>query len=144
PSAKLQARVKGSPFDVPAAEPGAPSRVSLAQPDLTALVGAFPLPWSHYVRLLSVEDAFARAFYESVATRGGWSGRQLVRQVSQRWLVGARAGRPGQHAILCAYGPLETKSGYAGKRSQATPRGHGHSPGRTVRPLLTGISQPQG
>ena len=42
----------------------------------------FPLPWSHYVRLLSVEDARARAFYEAEALRGGWSVRQLDRQIS--------------------------------------------------------------
>jgi hypothetical protein len=29
-----------------------------------ALTDRFPLPWSHYVRLLSVEDLNARAFYE--------------------------------------------------------------------------------
>lgn len=42
----------------------------------------FPLPWSHYVRLLSVEDTKARAFYEAEALRGGWSVRQLDRQIS--------------------------------------------------------------
>jgi predicted nuclease of restriction endonuclease-like (RecB) superfamily len=42
----------------------------------------FPLPWSHYVRLLSVKDPQARAFYETEALRGGWSVRQLDRQIS--------------------------------------------------------------
>jgi predicted nuclease of restriction endonuclease-like (RecB) superfamily len=42
----------------------------------------FPLPWSHYVRLLSVKDVQARAFYEAEALRGGWSVRQLDRQIS--------------------------------------------------------------
>jgi predicted nuclease of restriction endonuclease-like (RecB) superfamily len=42
----------------------------------------FPLPWSHYVRLLSVDDPDARAFYEAEALRGGWSVRQLDRQIS--------------------------------------------------------------
>jgi predicted nuclease of restriction endonuclease-like (RecB) superfamily len=42
----------------------------------------FPLPWSHYVRLLSVENPEARAFYEQEALRGGWSVRQLDRQVA--------------------------------------------------------------
>jgi uncharacterized protein DUF1016 len=41
----------------------------------------FPLPWSHYVRLLSVKNQQARSFYESEALRGGWSVRQLDRQV---------------------------------------------------------------
>jgi predicted nuclease of restriction endonuclease-like (RecB) superfamily len=41
----------------------------------------FPLSWSHYVRLLSVEKPHARAFYEAEAIRGGWSVRQLDRQI---------------------------------------------------------------
>lgn len=46
------------------------------------LAEIFPLSWSHYVRLLSVEDLTARAFYEAEAIRGGWSVRQLDRQIS--------------------------------------------------------------
>ena len=42
----------------------------------------FPLPWSHYVRLLSVKNVQARSFYETEALRGGWSVRQLDRQIS--------------------------------------------------------------
>jgi predicted nuclease of restriction endonuclease-like (RecB) superfamily len=42
----------------------------------------FPLPWSHYVRLLSVDNPEARTFYEHEALRGGWSARQLDRQIS--------------------------------------------------------------
>ena len=42
----------------------------------------FPLPWSHYVRLLRMEKPEARAFYEAEALRCGWSVRQLDRQVS--------------------------------------------------------------
>jgi predicted nuclease of restriction endonuclease-like (RecB) superfamily len=49
---------------------------------LEALCHAFPLAWSHYVRLLSVEQPEARKFYETEALRGGWSVRQLDRQVS--------------------------------------------------------------
>lgn len=51
----------------------------------TALVDLFPLPWSHYVRLLSVDDVTARAFYEAEAIRAGWSVRQLDRQVSTQF-----------------------------------------------------------
>ncbi len=43
---------------------------------------AFLLPWSHYVRLLSVADPDARAFYHAESLRGGWSVRQLDRQIS--------------------------------------------------------------
>lgn len=42
----------------------------------------FPLPWSHYVSLLSVEDPNARKFFETEALRGGWSVRQLDRQIN--------------------------------------------------------------
>ena len=49
---------------------------------LAALSKTFPLPWSHYVRLLTVEDISARSFYEKEALRNGWTVRQLDRQVS--------------------------------------------------------------
>ena len=49
---------------------------------LQQLASAFPLPWSHYVRLLSVKNALARQFYEAEALRGGWSVRQLDRQIA--------------------------------------------------------------
>jgi predicted nuclease of restriction endonuclease-like (RecB) superfamily len=45
----------------------------------------FPLPWSHYVRLLAVRSAHARAFYESEALRGGWTIRQLDRQIQTQF-----------------------------------------------------------
>jgi hypothetical protein len=48
-----------------------------AQFTLQQLSVAVPLPWSHYVRLLSVKSHEARAFYEAEAIRGGWSVRQL-------------------------------------------------------------------
>ncbi len=48
---------------------------------LQALAARFPLPWSHYVKLLTVKDEKARRFYEEEALRGGWSVRQLDRQV---------------------------------------------------------------
>ncbi len=43
---------------------------------------AFPLPWSHYVRLMSIDSGEARGFYEEEALRSGWSVRQLDRQIS--------------------------------------------------------------
>lgn len=52
---------------------------------LQTLAARFPLPWSHYVRLLSVEDAAAREFYETEALRGGWSVRQLKRQIDTQF-----------------------------------------------------------
>lgn len=52
----------------------------------------FPLSWSHYVRLISIADAEARHYYEAEALRGGWSVRQLDRQIST--LAYQRAGAP--------------------------------------------------
>ena len=49
------------------------------------LLAAFPLPWSAYVRLLSVANERAREFYETEALRGGWSVRQLARQISSQF-----------------------------------------------------------
>jgi predicted nuclease of restriction endonuclease-like (RecB) superfamily len=49
------------------------------------LAGALPLPWSHYVRLLSVESPEARQFYESETIRCGWSVRQLDRQIATQF-----------------------------------------------------------
>ena len=49
------------------------------------LLSAFPLPWSAYVRLLSVRNENARKFYEAEALRGGWSVRQLNRQISSQF-----------------------------------------------------------
>jgi hypothetical protein len=45
----------------------------------------FPLPWSHYFRLLAVRDPEARRFYETEALRGGWTIRQLDRQVGSQF-----------------------------------------------------------
>jgi predicted nuclease of restriction endonuclease-like (RecB) superfamily len=49
---------------------------------LTTIAQRFPLPWSHYVRLLTVAEPEAREFYEAEALRGGWSVRQLDRQIA--------------------------------------------------------------
>ena len=52
---------------------------------LSDLAAAFPLPWSHYVRLLSVKNELARGFYHAEALRGGWSVRQLDRQIASQF-----------------------------------------------------------
>lgn len=60
-----------------------------------ALAGVFLLSWSQYVRLMSVGNPQARAFYESEAIRGGWSVRQLDRQISTQFYERAvRSKRP--------------------------------------------------
>lgn len=45
----------------------------------------FILPWSHYLTLLSVESDQACLFYEKEAIRGGWSIRQLKRQINSQF-----------------------------------------------------------
>jgi hypothetical protein len=52
---------------------------------LRDIANRFPLPWSHYVLLLSVKNSEARAFYEKEALRGGWSVRQLDRQINSQF-----------------------------------------------------------
>jgi predicted nuclease of restriction endonuclease-like (RecB) superfamily len=49
------------------------------------LAARFPLPWSAYVRLLSVKRPEARSFYETEALRLGWSVRQLDRQIGSQF-----------------------------------------------------------
>ncbi len=56
-----------------------------SKPGLQELAQAFPLPWSAYVRLLSIKDEHARHFYEVEALRGGWSVRQIDRQISSQF-----------------------------------------------------------
>ena len=46
---------------------------------------AFPLPWTHYVRLLRVRNEHAREFYAREALAGGWVVRQLNRQINSQF-----------------------------------------------------------
>jgi hypothetical protein len=66
-------------------------KLSRAIEHLGNIARAFPLPWTHYVRLLRVRNLHAREFYVREALAGGWSVRQLgrtrellERQVEQR------------------------------------------------------------
>lgn len=56
-----------------------------AKLSLGIIASKFPLPWSAYVRLLSVKNESARSFYETEALRGGWSVRQLDRQINSQF-----------------------------------------------------------
>src|SRR5579862_9309181 len=53
--------------------------------NISTLATRFPLPWSAYVRLLSVKNPDARSFYETEALRSGWSIRQLDRQIGSQF-----------------------------------------------------------
>lgn len=73
-------------------------------PDLSALARAFPLPWSAYVRLLSVKNPQARAFYEAEALRNGWSVRQLTRQIDSQFYE--RTARSRNKAVMLTKGAV--------------------------------------
>lgn len=53
---------------------------------LNRLVEAFPLSWSHYILLISRgRSQEAQTFYHAEALRGGWSVRQLQRQIDSQF-----------------------------------------------------------
>ena len=54
-------------------------------PALSEIASKFSLPWSAYVRLLSVKRPEARAFYETEVLRSGWSVRELDRQIGSQF-----------------------------------------------------------
>lgn len=57
------------------------TRISLLQ-----LAKRFPLSWTHYVHLIRrSRSAEERSFYEAEALRGGWSVRQLDRQIGSQF-----------------------------------------------------------
>jgi predicted nuclease of restriction endonuclease-like (RecB) superfamily len=62
-----------------------PSGLSARALRAAAVAPLFPLPWSHYVRLLSLSNLEARGFYETEALRDGWTGRQLERQIDSQF-----------------------------------------------------------
>jgi len=47
----------------------------------SGITGIFRLSWSHYAMLTILDDDIKRNFYEEKAIRGGWSVRQLERQI---------------------------------------------------------------
>ena len=52
---------------------------------LRAIAERFPLPWSHYTRLLRLRSAYAVEFYHTEAVRGGWTVKQLERQMNSQF-----------------------------------------------------------
>jgi predicted nuclease of restriction endonuclease-like (RecB) superfamily len=59
--------------------------IGASSSSIPALANQFPLPWSAYVRLISIKNADARIFYETEALRSGWSIRQLDRQIGSQF-----------------------------------------------------------
>ncbi len=68
----------------------ATSALQLADPEMPGivqtlsaeLVKRFPLGWSHYVILLTIDNPEERRFYEIEAADNGWSVRELERQIA--------------------------------------------------------------
>ena len=85
PSGKSMPMTKAQSLSGESHSPQIIQTLSVQLPDLAALSRHFPLPWSAYVRLLSVKNEQARAFYETEALRGGWSVRQLDRQINSQF-----------------------------------------------------------
>ena len=81
--------------------------------DLAHLAKAFPLPWSAYVRLLSVKNEMARRFYETEALRCGWSVRQLARQIDSQFYE--------RIALSCNKAAMLKKAEHAEPGDQVTP-----------------------
>jgi len=69
-----------------------------AESSLASIASRFPLPWSAYVRLLSVKNINAREFNETEALRGGWSISQLNRQINSQFYERKRKSK----AHLCS------------------------------------------
>jgi predicted nuclease of restriction endonuclease-like (RecB) superfamily len=110
PSAKFEARARrpaelrdGTGEILPTASGILPVlQTPSAQLVRTPIPVAFPLSWSHYVRLMSVEKPQARVFYEAEAIRGGWSVRQLDRQIGTQFVE--RTSHSKRQAAMLARG----------------------------------------
>ena len=61
------------------------AKLSRALEHLGRIARGFPLPWTHYVRLLRVRNPLSREFYAREALSGGWSVRQLDRQINSQF-----------------------------------------------------------
>ncbi len=70
-----------------------PSGQSVTVQTTSGVLPQFALSWSHYVRLLSVTDNKARQFYETEALKGGWSVRQLNRQIATQFYQRTKAAK---------------------------------------------------
>ena len=83
-----------------------PGDVQSLPAQLSDLAARFPLPWSHYVRLLALRSEEGRKFYETEALRCGWTVRQLDRQISTQFYERTALSR-NKAAMLRKSGKLE-------------------------------------
>ncbi|MDF3085220.1 PDDEXK nuclease domain-containing protein [Burkholderia sola] len=74
----------------PATKSGSPTRNF----SLQELAESFPLSWTHYAHLIRrTRSREERSFYEAEALRGGWSVRQLDRQIGSQFYTRALASK---------------------------------------------------
>ena len=89
------AEIRPTPSGISQAPSGKSSTFALSD-----LARAFPLPWSHYVLLISrTRSTEAFAFYQTEALRSGWSVRQLDRQIASQFYERTAASR-NKNAML--------------------------------------------
>lgn len=82
------------------------SEPSMRNFDLQQLTRVFPLSWTHYIHLMRrTRSPEERAFYEAEALRGGWSIRQLDRQISTQFYARALHSRNPQSMLKKAARP---------------------------------------
>ncbi|EEF27583.1 DNA-binding protein HU-alpha, putative [Ricinus communis] len=75
----------GETITIPAAKT-AKSESPVRNFSVQQLAERFPLSWTHYVRLMRrTRSPEEREFYEAEALRGGWSVRQLERQIGSQF-----------------------------------------------------------
>ncbi len=79
------------------------------------LATVLTLPWSHYTLLIQIENPLARSFYKAEAIRGGWSTRQLDRQIDSQFYERAILSRDKVKALR------------AGRLGAAARAGHPHA-----------------
>ncbi len=83
------------------------SEAVIRKSQIGVLADAFPLPWSHYVVLIGrARSTEALAFYHTEALRGGWSVRQLDRQIASQFYE--RTGLSRNKAAMLARGGQAT------------------------------------
>jgi len=83
PTSKIRQTLSGKSHSQISQTPSGKSDTYSRNFDLPSLTGAFPLSWSHYVHLIERSRSHeALEFYHNEALRGGWSVRQLDRQIA--------------------------------------------------------------
>ena len=70
----------------PSIKSGPISESTIRKLSLETIATAFPLSWTHYVQLVRrTKTSDVRRFYEQEALRGGWTIKQLDRQISSKF-----------------------------------------------------------